>query len=191
MIQNPEFESPTDINITPQFNNPSSTTTVKHCRTCYCNQDSVPAPELIRNRRLDSNATANSFLTNDRSSECQTEVDEADDQDKQLNFKEEDIIYDEDQLRRNRTDIGVASSSNLFHNSENNKIIDNQQVRNENNLRAICADEKDTPIIYDSNQLNVGSSQILEDNPVIRNRLPVTKPDDVSLPNTSPMSIVE
>ncbi|GBP32421.1 hypothetical protein EVAR_81228_1 [Eumeta japonica] len=188
MVQNPEFESTGDIDITPQSVNSSLTTISKHCRTCCCNQDTVSVNEPVRNQRIDSNATAISFLTNERSSECQTEVDEGDDQNKQLNFKEEYIIYNEDQLGRNGTDVGGASSSNLFRDTENNRTIDNQQVRHVNNRRAICADEKDTPIIYDSNQLNVGSSQILEDNPFIRNRLPVTKPDDISLPNTSSMS---
>ncbi|GBP32418.1 hypothetical protein EVAR_81225_1 [Eumeta japonica] len=125
-----------------------------HCRTCTCNQSLTVRNEISGHKSL---SATESEATNTSSSSNRS-VDSQDDEEgiisndcsKQLNFKEEAIIYDEEQLERSR--MNAASVCTPKHENKSD-------IKEKNNIFL----EQDVPVIYDENQLNLGRSPIVEE----------------------------
>ncbi|GBP32423.1 hypothetical protein EVAR_81230_1 [Eumeta japonica] len=155
------------INSTEQSVCQNSINRSHHCRTCTCSQSIGSISETLRYQRLNSDTATNSFQSSsdDRSFESEIRTTVSGDS-KPVNFKDEYVIYDEEQLTRSRTDFSGASSSSVANCTVNIRVPVNQGILRNDNTSPI--DEKDIPVIYDINQLNVGSSPVLEDNPIIQ-----------------------
>lgn len=129
-----------------------------HCNSCSCTQSLTD-----NERNLEETRGGSSIVQSPTSSETRQLVFDTPKElaeQKELNFKDEHVIYDQNQLQTSHSCIIEERLGNMTERPSSSNF-GNKPDEVKKNI-------EDVPIIFDQSQLNVGTSPLFENMPVIR-----------------------